>query len=147
MKILGEWFRDSIFNYQPVCGWQAGNNRTNSQEERGGMNRPAYRKQAQQLLIIRPMRTPEIKEFILQHSDLFWYIPPDKKADISDEVLIETILNYGDKDAFMQLFKLMGINNVAKLFFKSINTSERRKGNYSELTINYFTHVFSKYAH
>ena len=93
------------------------------------------------------MRSPEIKEFILHHADLFWYTPQNKKEDISDEFLVETILNYGDKDAFMQLFKLMGINTVAKLFFKSINTSERRKGNYSEITINYFTHVFSKYAH
>jgi len=93
------------------------------------------------------MRTPEIKQFILKHSDLFWYIPQDKKEDISDELLVETILNYGDKDAFIQLTDLMGINNVANSFFNSINTSERRKGNYSEITINFFSHVFKEYAH
>ena len=62
------------------------------------------------------MRTSEIKQFILQHSDLFWYIPQDKKEDISDELLVETILNYGDKDVFIQLTDLMGINNVANFF-------------------------------
>ena len=93
------------------------------------------------------MRTPEIKQFILEHSDLFWYIPQDKKEDISDELLVETILNYGDKDAFIKLTDLMGINNVANSFFNSINTSERRKGNYSEITIHFFSHVFKEYAH
>ncbi|MGB4414051.1 MAG: hypothetical protein WBI53_04090 [Paludibacter sp.] len=93
------------------------------------------------------MRTPEVKEFILQHSHLFWYIPQDKKVEVSDEFLVETILNYGDKEALLQLFRLLGIQNVANIFFESINASERRKGNYSELTINYFTHLFKKYAH
>jgi len=93
------------------------------------------------------MRTPELKEFILQHSNLFWYIPQNKKEEVSDEFLVETILNYGDKDALLQLFSILGKQNVANIFFKSINTSERRRGNYSELTIHFFTHVFKKYAH
>ena len=93
------------------------------------------------------MRTPELKEFILQHSNLFWYTPQDKKVEVSDEFLVETILNYGDKDALIQLFSVLGIQTVADIFFKSINISERRRGNYSEITIHFFTHVFKKYAH
>ena len=93
------------------------------------------------------MRTPELKEFILQHSNLFWYTPQDKKVEVSDEFLVETILNYGDLEAVKTLFKLLGINSVANLFYDSINTSERRKGNFNEITINYFTQVFKKYAH
>ncbi len=42
------------------------------------------------------MNSPEIKEFIRQHSNLFWYTPEDKKEDIRPEFLVETILNYGD---------------------------------------------------
>lgn len=93
------------------------------------------------------MNNPDIKRFIREHSNLFWYIPEDKKEDISHEFLVETILNYGDKNAVIQLFNLLGIRNVARLFFNSINLSERRKGNYHEITINYFTRVFTKYAH
>jgi hypothetical protein len=93
------------------------------------------------------MNSSEVKEFIRQHSDLFWYIPEDKKEEISDELLVETILNYGDKEAVIQLFHLLSIKKVAELFFNSINLSARRKGNYQELTINYFTLVFNKYAH
>jgi hypothetical protein len=92
------------------------------------------------------MNTPEIKKYIREHSKLFWYIPDDKKEEISNEFLVETILNYGDKDDVIQLFDLMGINKVAHLFFDSINLSDRRKGNYHEITVNYFTLVFNKYA-
>lgn len=92
------------------------------------------------------MNSPEIKQFIREHSNLFWYTPEDRKEDISNEFLVETILNYGDKDAVIQLFRLLGINKVAELFFTSINRSTRRKGNYHEITVNYFTHVFRKYA-
>lgn len=92
------------------------------------------------------MNSPEIKQFIHKHSNLFWYTPENKKQDISPEFLVETILNYGDKEAVLQLFHLLGIKKVAEIFFNSINLSDRRKGNYHELTINYFTLVFGKYA-
>ena len=93
------------------------------------------------------MNSPEIKKYIREHSNLFWYTPEDKKEEISTEFLVETILNYGDKDEVIQLFDLMGINKVAQVFFNSINLSDRRKGNYHEITVNYFTLLFKKYAH
>ncbi|MCX6262777.1 MAG: hypothetical protein NTY95_18400 [Bacteroidia bacterium] len=93
------------------------------------------------------MNSPEIKQFIREHNNLFWYIPDDKKEEISNGFLVETILNYGDINAITQLFNLFGIKEVAKIFFDSIALSNRRKGNYHELTINYFTLVFRKYAH
>jgi len=37
------------------------------------------------------MNSPEIKEFIYQHSSLFWYTPEDKKGDISHEYLIQPV--------------------------------------------------------
>jgi hypothetical protein len=92
------------------------------------------------------MNTPEVKAFIRKHSSLFWYIPEDKKEEISHEVLIEFILNYGDMNAIKELFKILGIHVVADIFFKSVNLSERRKGNYFELTLNYYTLFFNRYA-
>jgi hypothetical protein len=92
------------------------------------------------------MNTPDIKTFIHDNSALFWYIPEDKKEDIDHELLVETILNYGDMEAVLKLFHLLGINNVAEIFYNSINLSERRRGNYHELIINYFSLLFQKYA-
>ncbi len=93
------------------------------------------------------MNSPELKAFIRKNSSLFWYTPEDKKEEISHEFLVETVLNYGDMIAVLQLFNILGIKKVAEIFFNTINLSERRKGNYHEITINFFSHVFNKYAH
>jgi len=93
------------------------------------------------------MNSPEVKAFIQEYSNLFWYTPEDKKEDISQEFIVETILNYGDMIAVKKLFKLYGIKKAAEIFFNSINISERRKANYHELTLNYFTLLFKRYAY
>ena len=90
--------------------------------------------------------TEEIKAFIRENSHLFWYTPEKEKENISHELLVEHILNYGTMDAVRELFKVMGIRNVAKVFKNDINKSERKKGNYNELTLNFFTLIFNKYA-
>ena len=92
------------------------------------------------------MNSPELKEFIRENSSLFWYTPQDKKEDIGSELLVETILNYGDINAVRKLFKIMGIQKVSEVFFYSINLSQRRRGNFHESTVNYFTLVFKRYA-
>ncbi|MEI7898392.1 MAG: hypothetical protein WCJ26_15245 [bacterium] len=93
------------------------------------------------------LNTPEIKQFIREHSDLFWYSPEEQKENISQEFLVETVLNYGDLNAVKKLITLLGMKKTAQIFFDSINKSDRRKGNYHELTINYFTLYFSRHAH
>ena len=92
------------------------------------------------------MNSPEIKAFIQENNHLFWYTPQDKKGDIGPEFLVETILNYGDINAVRKLFRLMGIKKVAEVFFYSINLSERRKGNFHESTVNFFSLFFKRYA-
>jgi hypothetical protein len=92
------------------------------------------------------MRSEALKDFINEHAALFWYSPDDKAETVSDELLVETILNYGDMDAVRKLFEVMGMKNVASIFFHSINKSERSKNNYNELTLNYFTLLFNRYV-
>ena len=93
------------------------------------------------------MRTLEIKKYIDDRQYLFWYSPSPKNETVSDELLVEIVLNYGSMDDVKALFNVMSIRNVANIFFASIKKSERRKGNYHELTINYFTLLFNKYAY
>ena len=93
-----------------------------------------------------PGNSPEIKAFIREYSYLFWYTPEKEKENISAELLVEQILNYGDMTAVRKLFAVMGINNSAKIFRDKINKSERHKGNFQELTLHFFTLLFNKYA-
>jgi hypothetical protein len=89
------------------------------------------------------MRSPELKSFIQKHSALFWYTPQDKKEEISDELLIETILNYGTLDDFKELEHLMGRTYMSSIF---MNLEGRKIGNYFPEIYNFFYLYFSKYA-
>ena len=88
------------------------------------------------------MNSPEIKAFIRQHNSLFWYIPEDKKEDISPDILVEFILNYGSLEDIKTLFRLMGKAEIAKIFF---NAKGRRKLNYFPEVYNYFSLYFKKH--
>jgi len=92
------------------------------------------------------MRSQEVKKFIEDHQHLFWYSPAPKSETVSDELLVEMVLNYGSMDELRGLFAVMGIKVVAQIFFDSIEKSERRRGNYHELTLNYFTLLFNRYV-
>ena len=89
------------------------------------------------------MRNSKLKEFILQHSNLFWYTPQDKKVEISDEFLVETILNYGTLAEFKELEKLMGFRNLSKVF---MNLEGRKITNYYPEVYNFFYQYFKKHA-
>jgi len=92
------------------------------------------------------MRSPEVKKFIEDNQHLFWYTPAPKGEKVTDELLVETILNYGDMGQTKELFTVMGLKNVAKIFFDAIGRSERCKGNYFEPTLNYYILYFNRYA-
>ena len=89
------------------------------------------------------MRTSELKTFILKHNTLFWHIPQDKKEDVSDEYLIETIMNYGTLEDFKELEMVMGHTAISSVF---MNLEERKRGNYFPEIYNFFYLYFSKYA-
>jgi len=74
---------------------------------------------------------------------LFWWIKEEAKENISLSFLTEAILNYGDLQDIKRLFELVGINNVAEIFYKQMF---RMRTNYSPETINFFTLYFQKHA-
>jgi hypothetical protein len=89
------------------------------------------------------MYTSDIKLFIKEKKDLFWYTPEDKKEEVSPSLLVETILNYGTLDDVRRLFNLMGIDEVSRIFFSARG---RQKMNYYPEVYNYFSLLFRKYA-
>ena len=90
------------------------------------------------------MNSPEIKQFISEHSNLFWYTPEDKKEEISPEFLVETILNYGDMDAVRTLIKIIGIERMSEIFS---GVQGRKILNYYPEIYNFFSILVKKYAH
>lgn len=84
------------------------------------------------------------KQFIEDHSNLFWYTPEAKKADIGDALLLETVLNYGTMKDIKGLLEIIGIDHAADVFFAA---KGREKLNYYPEIRNFFTLVFKRYAH
>ena len=89
------------------------------------------------------MNNPKIKEFIQENSSLFWYTPEEEKENISLNFLVETILNYGNEKSIKKLFELLGINEVAEIFYKQIS---RQRINYHKRTVNFFELYFKRHA-
>jgi len=83
-------------------------------------------------------------EIIDQHANLFWYTPQDKKQDISDALLVETIMNYGTLDDYRDLVATLTPQRVAQVFF---GASERQKKNYYPEIYHFFSLVLAPYAH
>ena len=90
------------------------------------------------------MNSPEVKSFIRENQNLFWYIRKDKLEDISHEVLVEFILNFGSASAVKKLLALLGVDTVAEIFY-SHNILGKRT-NYLPLTVHYFNLYFKRHA-
>lgn len=84
------------------------------------------------------------EHYIQQHANLFWYTPADKKQEISDSLLVETILNYGSLDDYRGLLAVLTPQRVANVFFSA---SERQKKNYYPEIYHFFSLLLAKYAH
>ena len=90
------------------------------------------------------MNSKEVKKFIRENENLFWYIRKDKLEDISHDVLVEFILNYGSSDAVKKLFTLLGVDDAAEIFYQ--HNIPGKRTNYLPLTIHYFNLYFKRHA-
>jgi hypothetical protein len=90
------------------------------------------------------MNTPDIKQFIREHSNLFWYTPEEKKEEISHEFLVETILNYGDLSSVKELINILGIDRLAEIFS---GLEGRKKLNYYPEIYHFFSILVNKNAY
>jgi len=89
------------------------------------------------------MRTQAVKDFIREHQALFWYSPEDKTETVTDELLVETMINYGSLDNIHKLFEVFGLQETATLFRQM--TGRKSMNIYPELR-NFFELYFDKYV-
>jgi len=82
-----------------------------------------------------------INKIVEEKPYLFWYI--DDKKNLSNEAIVEAILNYGDWQDVKDLFKNLGIKETASIFKKGISG---KRSNYRPEIKNYFSLYFKKYV-
>jgi len=90
-----------------------------------------------------PENPEEIKLYIRERRDLFWYTKEDQKENISLDFLVETILNYGSLEDVKMLFALIGIKETASIFFRN---SRKDRNNYLPKVKNFSTLYFERHA-
>lgn len=82
-----------------------------------------------------------IADFIKKRRYLVWHTEDFKH--LSEEAIVEAVLNYGDFNDVKKLFSILGIKRTAEIFMKQ---TRRRRCNYYPEVKNYFNLYFKKYA-
>lgn len=80
-------------------------------------------------------------ELIEKYQHLFWYFDKNKLNEMSDNVLVEFILNYGDMQALKDIFITFEKKEVAKIFYQAI---QNERNNYFPQVKNFFNLYFQK---
>ena len=82
-----------------------------------------------------------INDFIKKRPYLVWSTQNYDK--LSEEAIVEAVLNYGDFDDVQKMFSIVGLKKTAEIFRKQVR---RRRINYDAKIRNYFDLYFKKYA-
>ncbi|MDP2930649.1 MAG: hypothetical protein Q8N56_03540 [bacterium] len=85
-----------------------------------------------------------VGDFVKERKYLFW---STKNYDgLSNEAVVEGVLNYGNMNDVRELISLLGIQEVARIFREKSKKSKMGRQNYRLEVINYFNLYFNKYA-
>ena len=82
-----------------------------------------------------------LKRESLKNSKIFWDIPKEKVSQLSDDAILERILNYGDMDQLRGVLK--NKEDFKKIYSKIRN---KKRTNLSPLVINYIDLYLKKHA-
>ena len=81
------------------------------------------------------------QQFIKKRPYLLWHV---KDLDrVSNEAVVEAVLNYGDFDDVKKMINILGVHRAAKIFRKQI---KQKRTNYDPKIPHYFELYFKKYA-
>jgi hypothetical protein len=82
-------------------------------------------------------------EFITKNEHLFWYIKKEAIPNISNEVLVEFIFNYGTWDDVKELVKIIGFQELKRVYD---GITDRKIGNYIPEMLDLMGRITHKYA-
>lgn len=87
------------------------------------------------------MDNAELENFVQKRPHLFWSV--GDLDSLSEESVVEAVLNYGNFKDVKKLFSILGIQKVASIFQKQI---KQKRTNYDPKISNYFKLYFRKHA-
>lgn len=81
------------------------------------------------------------QNFIRKRPHLIWYVKDVQK--LSDEAVVEAVLNHGDFDDFNGLMSILGAQRTREAFIKGLR---KKRSNYDPKVTNYFKLYFKRHA-
>lgn len=88
--------------------------------------------------------SPGLQAFIRENGHLWWWMPEERKKQLSLNSVVEAILNHGTEKSVKRLFELVGIKRVSDIFFQQISG---KRTNYHKRTIHFFKLYFQRHAY
>lgn len=85
-----------------------------------------------------------IHDFIKERPYLVWYVKD--LSNLSEESIVEHVLNYGDWNDVQEMVKILGMGKTAKIFREESAPDKFGRQNYRPEIKNYFQLYFNKYA-
>ncbi len=82
-------------------------------------------------------------KFIEKNAHLFWYIKKEAIPNISNEVLVEFIFNYGTWEDVKELIKIIGFQELKRVYE---DVTDRKVGNYLPEMLDLMGRITHKYA-
>lgn len=82
-----------------------------------------------------------LNSFIKKRPYLIWHTK--NYSNLSEEAIVEAVLNYGNFDDFKKITKILGIKKIATIFRRE---AKQKRCNYRPEIKNYFRLYFNKYA-
>ncbi|MEK7596299.1 MAG: hypothetical protein AAB564_01995 [Patescibacteria group bacterium] len=82
-----------------------------------------------------------INDFIKERPYLVW--DTENYDNLSEDVIVERVLNYGDFNDVKKMFSILGIKKSFRIFTKQI---KQKRSNYRPKIKNYFNLYFKKYV-
>jgi len=92
----------------------------------------------------KSVKKPTIHDFIKKRKHLIWWVFNHDK--LNAEAIVEATLNYGTWEDVQELFSIMGIKEVARIFRKKSKPSKMGRQNYRPEIKNYFNLYFKKHV-
>lgn len=85
----------------------------------------------------------KLTKLVQENQPLFWSTATKDLDRLDKESVVETLLNYGNLENIKRLFSIMGIGEVADIFYSK---AFGKRSNYLLQTRNYFELYFSRHA-
>ena len=87
-----------------------------------------------------------IHQFIKKRPYLVWYVSKKNLSKLSEDSIVEHVLNYGDWDDVQKMIKILGLKKTARIFREKSTPDKFGRQNYDDQVKHYFNLYFNKYA-